>query len=271
MEIYIEYAFLENFLYDLALLWLAFTAARVKTRGWKLFVSSAIGGVFAVAFPLLSLPQMLGTTVKMAMGALLCMLAFGQLRTKKQWGKYALITALFFAFSFGFGGTLLVVYGPLSIGEKVPSGLVFLGFALLLAVGIYLVKKLYARRAVYSRIYTCTLFAGERQTEAEGFYDSGNLAMKNGVPVCFVSPALLYDLFGEEILKTEGQVFDEMQISTLAGEKTTRLYLGEIAVKADKKTVYAHAYFAPSKNMIGREYTVLLNARIVEEREDAAD
>ena len=271
MEIYIEYAFLENFLYDLALLWLAFTAARVKTRGWKLLVASAIGGVFALVFPLLSLPQMLGTAVKIAMGAFLCMFAFGQLRTKKQWGKYALTTTLFFAFSFGFGGTLLVVYGPLSIGEKVPSGLVFLGFALLLAVGIYLIKKLYERHAVYSRIYACTLFAGERQTEAEGFYDSGNLAMKNGVPVCFVSPALLYDLFGEEILKTGGQVFDEMQITTLAGEKTTRLYLGKIAVKADEKTVYAHAYFAPSKNMIGREYTVLLNARIVEEREDAAD
>ena len=271
MEIYIEYAFLENFLYDLALLWLAFTAARVKMRGWKLALSASVGGVFAVAFPLLSLPQALGTAVKMAMGALLCMLAFGQLRTKKQWGKYALATALFFAFSFGFGGTLLVVYGPLSIGEKVPSVLVFLGFALLSVVGIYLIKKLYARRAIYSRIYACTLIAGERKIVAEGFYDSGNLATKNGVPVCFVSPALLYDLFGEEILKAEGQVFDEMQIATLAGEKTTRLYLGEIAVKTDEKTVCAHAYFAPSKNMIGREYTVLLNARIVEEREDAVD
>ena len=268
MEIYVEYALIENFLYDFTLLWLAFTAARVKTKGWKLSLSACIGAVFAVIFPLLSLPNILGTAIKVAMGAMLCVLAFERISTRKQWGKYLFVTVLFFAFSFGFGGTLLVVYGPLSMGEKVPSGLVFLGFAVLTAVGIWLVKRLYARKAVFSRVYACTLAIGEKRIQADGFYDSGNLAMKNNLPVCFVSPAYIYDLVGAEILKAGGHVFDEMQISTLAGEKTVPLYEGNIEVKTDGKTVCAHTYFAPSAHMIGREYAVLLNGRLLErERE----
>ncbi len=272
VEIYIEYAFIENFLYDFALLALAFTAARVKTKWYKLILSACVGATFAVVFPLLRLIPALGTMVKIAVGGLLCILPFGRLSTRKQWGKYLLTAVLFFAFSFGFGGTLLVVYGPLSMGEKVPSGWVFLGFTVLTAVGIWLVKGLYARRAIFSRVYPCTLCVGEKSVQAEGFYDSGNLATKNNLPVCFVSPALLYDLLGEEILKAKGQVFDEMQISTLAGEKTVPLYIGKIEIKRDGQTACAHVYFAPSAHMIGREYAVLLNARLMErEREDAID
>ena len=272
MEIYIEYAFIENFLYDFALLALAYAAARVKTKWYKLALSACAGATFAVVFPLLKLPPALGTAVKIAVGGLLCTLAFGRLSTRKQWNKYLLTTLLFFAFGFGFGGTLLVVYGPLSTGEKVPSVWVFLGFSGLTAVGIWLVKRLYTRRAVFCRVYPCTLCAGEKSVQAEGFYDSGNLAVKNNLPVCFISPALLYDLFGVRILKAGGQVCDEMQISTLIGEKTVALYTGKIEVKTGGQTVCEDVYFAPSAHMIGREYTVLLNARLMErEKADAID
>lgn len=264
MEIYIEYVLIENFLYDFTLLWLAFRAARVKVSGWRLSLSACFGAVFAAVFPLLRIPLALGTLAKMAMGAFMCVLAFERISTRKQWGKYLLTVILFFAFSFGFGGTLLVVYGPLSMGKRIPSNLVFLGFTVLTALGMWLVKRLYARKSVFSRVYVCTLSIGEKCIHAEGFYDSGNLAMKNNLPVCFVSPALIYDLFGEEILKGEGQVCVEMQISTLAGEKTVPLYEGEIAVEADGEIVCVHTYFAPSAHMIGREYTVLLNGRLLE-------
>ena len=272
MEIYIEYALIENFVYDFILLLLAFVAARIKVKMRSLFFSACIGAVFAVIFPLLRLPIFLGMAVKTTTGALLCLLAFPRISTRKAWGKYLLTTVLFFAFSFGFGGTLLAVYGPLSVGEKVPSYLVFFGFAGLSAVGVWLVKRLYARRAVFERVYTCTLSIGEKYIEADGFYDSGNLAVKNGLPVCFVSPALIYDLIGEEILKRRGQVCDEMQISTLTGEKKVVLYEGDIGLKINGQTVCARVYFAPSAHIIGREYTVLLNARLTErERENAVD
>ncbi len=272
VEIYIEYALIENFVYDFILLLLAFTTARIKAKRRNVFLSACVGAVFSVIFPLLRLPIPLGVAVKVAMGALLCMLAFSRISTRKAWGRYLLTTALFFALSFMFGGALLVAYGPLSVGEKVPSYLVFLGFAVLSAVGVWLVKGLYARRAVFDRVYACTLSIGEKHIKANGFYDSGNLAVKNRLPVCFVSPALIYDLIGEEILETRGQVCDEMQISTLTGEKTVVLYEGDIGLKINGQTICARVYFAPSAHIIGREYTVLLNAWLAErERKNAVD
>lgn len=272
VEIYVEYAFVENFLYDFTLLWLAFKTARVQARVRALLLSACVGAVFAVAFPLLRLSPTLGIVVKLAVGALLCMLPCKCLTTRKAWGRCLLATLLFFAFSFGFGGTLLVVYGPLATGGKVPSGLVFLGFVLLTIAGMWLVKRLYARRRIFTQVYACTLSIGEKCIKADGFYDSGNLATKNGLPVCFLSPAVLYELIGAEILKAGGQVCDEMQISTLTGKKTIPLYAGKIGLKIDGQTVCKEVYFAPSAHMIGREYAVLLSARLLErEREHAVD
>ena len=277
MEIYIEYAWLENFLYDGVLLWLAFTAAKVKTRLWKILVSAGAGAGFALLFPYLRLPAAAGTAVKLAMGCLLCLLPFGRLRGKRKWGRYLLTTVLFFTLSFGFGGTLLAIYGPLSMGEtatkEVPGWLVFIGFAVLTAAALQLVKILYARKSLHRCLYDCRVLAGEKYIRTEGFFDSGNLARKNGKPVCFVSPALLYDLWGGELLEEGGQVCDEMCISTLTGTKTIPLYDGKIEVETEEGTIFSEVYFAPSKNMIKREYTVLLNARILEEteRKNAAD
>ena len=272
VEIYVEYAFVENFLYDFTLLWLAFKTARVQVKARRLLLSACIGAVFAVAFPLLRLAPALGIAVKLAVGGLLCVLPFERLSTRKAWGRCLLTILLFFAYSFGFGGTLLVVYGPLATGGKVPSGLVFLGFVLLTIAGVWLVKRLYARRRIFAQVYACTLSVGEKCVKADGFYDSGNLATKNGLPVCFLSPAVLYELIGTGIFKTGGQVCDEMQISTLVGEKTVALYAGKIGLKINGQTVCKDVYFAPSAHMIGREYAVLLSARLLErEREHAVD
>ena len=265
MEIYIEYALVENFLYDFILLALSFAAVRVKVKWRWLSVSAVVGAVFAVGFPLLRLPSALSTAVKIAMGALLCLLPFGRLTKRKDGGKYILVTLLFFAFSFGFGGTLLVVYGPLSTGERVPSYLVFLGFAILSAVGVWLIKRLYARRMLFGSIYTCTLSIGEKIFKADGFYDSGNLAVHKGLPVCFLSTEIFYDIFGEEIA-FGGATYEKISFSTVSGTKRATACLGEVEIGLKKgETMIKQVYFSPSPNMVLREYPLLLNSRIFEE------
>ena len=255
MEIYIEYALIENFLYDGLLLWISYYAAKVKTSWWKLTLSAFFGSVFAVIFPLLRLPLWAGGVCKLASGCLLCLIPFPRRRK-----GYALVCILFFAFSFGFGGALLGIYGVLSFGEKIPSWLVFIGFSTLSLLGVLLVHFLYAKRRIYSVCYDCKLWVEESCVKAVGLYDSGNLAMYQGVPICFVSPILLYELIGEKILKDRGQVCDETVVSTINGKKKVRLYKGKIEMKRHLRQVY----FASSKNMIGREYAVLIHARILE-------
>ena len=277
MELYIEYAFFENFIFDGALLWLALKAVKLPIHKRRLLLSAACGGSFALFFPLLRLSDFLLSFLKLAFGFFLCMLLFSRLKTKKEWGRYALTSFFFFAFSFGFGGSLLGVYGisivkneNLADGglamQKIPAYVVFLGFFLLIFITLGFIQALYARRKVFQWVYDCRIFAKGKELTARGFLDSGNFAEKNGIPVCFITPELIYELWGEEILneKEEGQVCDEMKIMTMTGAAKVPLYLAELLIDCSGTPRKRQVYFAPSKNMLSREYAILLQARIFE-------
>ena len=90
MEVYVEYAFLENFLYDGVLLWLSLRASLTPVRVWKVAVSAAIGAIFALLYPLLTLPVFLLQMLKLAVGFLLCLLVMPGIKNKKDRGRYAM-------------------------------------------------------------------------------------------------------------------------------------------------------------------------------------
>ena len=265
MEIYIEYAFVENFLFDGVLLYLATKAAGAKTNRLRLILSAICGAVFALLFPLLYLPKFWNMLLKLSVGFLLCLLVVEGIKTKKDRGRYALTCIFFFIFSFSFGGILLAVTRDFFQG-KVPSLLIIIAFSLLTASSCYLIKKLYAKRQTDAYVYDCTIFYKDKSQKARGFWDSGNLAMKNQLPICFLSPELFYALYEEVIFsKGEGQVWDEMQIQTVNGEKKVCLYKGEIELETPKGKIKKQVYFTPSKNIISREYSLLLPSSIWDE------
>ena len=262
MTVYIEYALAENFLYDYVLLRLAFFASREKTKWFKTAFSALFGAVFALICPYISLPNGLFLTLKIGVGLLLCMLSFGRLKTKKEWGRYAFTALCFFFLTFGFGGAMQSFSGK----SALPPPAVFIGFSALSLSAVLLIRKLYQKRVVHTLTYACTLTFGKSSVCTSGYYDSGNCATKNGVPICFVSPEIIYELFWEEILKSGGTVCDETEIVTVSGAKTIPLYQGEIAVENARKEITTRTvYFSPSGNMITREYKVLLNAAVLGE------
>ena len=257
MSVYIEYAFAENFLLDGVLLWLSLRIARCKIVKGRLFLSALLGGVFALVFPLLVLPVFFSYLLKFAVGFLLCMVAFPRLKTKNEWGRYALSSACFFSLTFFFGGALTALF------PKISPLLFALGFFVLSLFILLFMKKMSKKNALFKNIYTCSIAYKQRRVEILGFYDSGNSAEKNGLGVCFLSPEIAFELFEEEIFKAGGQGCDEIQIQTLSGEKRARIFKGEIEIK--EKNVKKTVYFAISKNMLCREYKVLLHTRIFEE------
>ena len=271
MVVYIEYAFLENTLFDFALLSLSFLLCKTKTAWWKILISACIGGVFAVVFPLILLPNALLIFLKIAVGFLLCLLAFPRIKNRKEWGRYALNVGVFFFLTFVYGGALTALFSAI-FPQKTPIFLVVLGFALLSLLTLVLVKKLYQKRKLFQGIYSCEILYKQRVFALLGYLDSGNLASKNGLPVCFLSPAVFYDIFGEEILfQTEeekdedgGQVRDEMVIATMSGERKVQLFRARIKVKIPSmESREIEVYFTPSKHMLNREYQVLLNVGII--------
>lgn len=269
MELYIEDVFLENFFYDGGLLYLAFFATKERLSPLRWALASALGGVFAICFPLLRLPPFLQGTLKWAIGGLICLVAFPSIQNRKEGGRYALTLLFFLLFSFVFGGSLLAVFFAFpTIQEgyylkKIASPLVFVCFSLLLFVSIFGIRYWQGKKGIYQNLYLCKIYSAKTSREVRGFLDSGNLVCYEDRPVCFLSPDLIFDLFEEEILsKGEGQVCDEIRISTMAGERTLPLYQGEIEINGRKISVY----FAPSRHRIGREYDVLLYGQILEEK-----
>ena len=264
MIVYVEYAFLQNFFFDGALLCLSFVACKVPIKWGKIVFSATCGGIFALLYPLLRLPIFLGLFFKIAVGFLLCLLAFERIKNKKEWGRYALSAVLFFLLTFTFGGALTALQTALNV-SILPKTLVICAFFALCAVVGMVLAKLYQKKRLYAYIYPCKMHANGKEKALQGYIDSGNLASKDGLPVCFLVPDVFYDIFGEEMLFCEGQVCDEIKIKTMSGERFVRVKQGEIEVKLGEKTLKKQVYFALAANMIGREYQILLSARFLEE------
>lgn len=267
MTVYVEYAFLQNFLLDGALIWLSLKGSKTPVNGYKLLISALFGAAFAVVYPLLRLKKGIGLVFKFSAGVLLCMLAFGRLKSKREWGRFGVFAALFFALSFAFGGAIYTG-AQLFSGEWIKTYLTPLCFVALTAASLFLFQKLYKKRALWQHLYACKVIVGEKSVDALGFLDSGNAATKKGVPVCFLSPERAYELWGEQWLfpsKEWGQVWDEMQISTVTGVKNISLIKGEIEIRTKEGVRrIKEVYFAVSSNMISKEYSIILYSRILE-------
>lgn len=253
MEIYIEYALLENFFMDGTLLFLALKLSKSAFRVWKILFSALLGAVFAVVFPLLPLPSPLAFLGKFSFPFLLCFLT---LERKKGRGRYALTVLLFYALSFSFAGLLIGVFGALDIAyffdaqggivTNIPVGALFAALTFFAFSCCAVAKKLYAVKRVHAHISLCVVKGEKGSVKVLGYEDTGNAARYRGLPVCFVTPDVFYDACGEGVERTT--------IQTLAGEKRVTVKRAVVTVAGVERETYA----SPSAGLIGREYKVLL-------------
>lgn len=221
MVVYVEYVLAENFMLDCALLALSLHAAKAVYRKKNLVFSSLFGALFALFFPLLSMPAFCAFAVKIFIGFFMCFLTFPHLKTKKQRSRYASICFFFFCFSFVFAGALFTVFSQNEWAnslQKLPFAFVFSAFVFLYLCTRKAIAKLYQKKRVFQHVYSCAIPCNKRLIEVLGFLDSGNKATKNNVPVCFISPVIAYEIWQGNILdntpkkeKSIGQVFIEQE------------------------------------------------------------
>ena len=260
MEIYLEYAFLENFLVDACLLYLALSAARAPISIVRVCLGGVVGACFAVVFPLLTLPPWLAYLLKFAVGALLCLLAVKPRPIKK--GVLPLTMALFYAFSFCLGGGLIAIfegfelpYYVLSGGgvrSSLPAGTLLVASALFVALAKTLIRKIYARKRRLAHIVSCSISYKDARVRADGFLDTGNTASHAGRAVCFVTPDVIYRLF--ELSPPTAS----MPIRTVSGERTIPLYLADELLLCSEQKRLKGVYLSPSVHIIGKEYQLLI-------------
>ena len=221
MTAYIEYVFLENFILDGLLLFGAHRFTKTPVRYGRLCLSASLGGIYALCSPFIRLPVWCNWLLKFCVGAVLCLCASGRLKNKKQWGRYAFFLFGFLVFTFMVAGFLLSVWNTLP--EKPP----FLLVLLCVALGVGIVETFFAvhrrKRRLYTYIFDCQVF-GKTLVKTRGYLDSGNVAKKDDIPICFISALLFYEAFSYDATA------EKTEIITVAGVKEVLVYKGELTV-----------------------------------------
>ena len=267
MEVYVEYVFIENFCVDWTLVYLTARFLKLPFKKGRACLSSALGAVFALGYPFLSLfSEWLATVLKATVPFLMCLVSFGKEKRNGR-GRYALSVVTFYFLSFVFAGGIFGIcaifdlsyaYGD-GILTQAPIGLALSGFVGGFALTELLIKALYERKLQTKFLFPCELCVKERRVKTLGFVDSGNVAKKDGVPICFLSAELFFELFGEESFSMP---MEEIALTSLAGEKKIKLArLDEIRIYFGKKTnIIKNPYCSCGYAFGTREYKLLLGS-----------
>ncbi|MDE6558158.1 MAG: sigma-E processing peptidase SpoIIGA, partial [Clostridia bacterium] len=188
MQVYAEFAIVENFCMDFTLLAAAKAASKNPARYWRIAVASVLGACFAVVYPLISIGGAVGIIIKLAAGAAMCALA-GKYQSFKGYLKF---TALFLAATAVLGGAMLGLFSLAGISyeegggfliSSVPVGIPLFG-ALMLVIIIKKVRaKFVSGKAVTA---VCKIYFKDKSAVVSAFYDSGNKVYYGGAPVSII-------------------------------------------------------------------------------------
>lgn len=261
MEVYIEWVLIENFLIDAALLSLSRALLKRKIALFKTILSAGLGTVFAAVFPLLSFKKGAATLLKGAVG---CLLSYAA-ATEKGWGRAAMNAFSFFACSFFFAGGIFALCAAFSYSAETKNGYILtpvpvggaLASAVLLVLALWFwIARLYKRRNFAKFLCRCKVTAFGKELTETGFLDSGNRASVDRKPLCFISPALAYELLGERTMT------EEREIVTVGGSARVKIFQAEKLeiYCGGKRNIIENVYLSPSKSVGTREYTILLSA-----------
>lgn len=193
MTVYIEYVIFNNFVIDYLLLKFTYLFTGKTVKNFNLFISSFVGAIFSLIFPLIRLGKIYSTIIKLLFGTLLVLIT-AKYKSKKE---FIINLTIFYFLTFLLGGSIIGVYSIIGVSyyKEFTVALCFIP-AYLIIYGIKnVVSFIYKRRHVESVIYNFefTLF-GEKYV-GRGFLDTGNnLYYKdNPVIVCeknFIKKAL---------------------------------------------------------------------------------
>lgn len=219
---------------DFTLLYAAKSAARNPAPVWRTALSAALGGVFAVVFPLVALPSWASVAVKIISGVILCLAAgkFGSFKA------FLAFVGIFFALCALLGGMLIGIFaltgmeygqGSGYVLSSVPVGIPLFGGLLVIIFAKKLAQRL--KKTAKTQV-DCKIYAGESEVGIKGFFDSGNKVYKSGVPVSVIPASAAEKLIGST------RISGGVKIHTVAGSKIMKVFTADrIEINFGDRTV----------------------------------
>jgi len=208
MKVYIEYILIDNIVMNFIILFLTAKVLRVKFRAWRLILASVAGAGAVIGFSFITISNLLQVFLKLILGLVLIMIAFGLGRIKDYLAQYF----GFISFTFLIGGAALaivLIFGRVDFSGGVegydaslPLGLMMLIAFVTALIVISLSRLIYQRRDCKQFIAKITLSIGGKTRELVGFIDSGNRLFDHvtGLPVIIISASALKSMISEDVL-----------------------------------------------------------------------
>lgn len=282
MEVYIEYAIIDNLVMNAILLHLSFYINQLKYKKWQLILSNILGTICSILIPLFIIPNALLLAIKIALAMSIIFVATGKIKIK----KYILILLTFLTLTFLLGG---LCFGVIEIlGLKVDGGgvLLFNDFSfpmsiLIVVIACYvwvirlLVHTIKNRLNISSSFVDVDVRKDNVCVHLLGYIDTGNFACdKNGNSLIFISPRMFHRLFPKiDITKF---VLQKIGQDDIAGSYYTKINdvtknnitlvvpIDNIEVNVGNKNKSTkNVFVAVSQNNFGGEFDILLSPQFI--------
>lgn len=260
MTVWIELAFLQNFIVDFSLLYLTCRTARLPPELQRLVSASVSGGLFALLFPLLSLPWWAASLIRLAFGGILCLISLPTDRKNLILGM-----ALFYFYCFLYGGLLWGLYSafPTDFLSGQTGSMAAFALALLpifLFFCLFGVRRAAKRWLQRKTDYPCTLYLGEKKVRLKGLMDTGNSLSYRQSPVCLIAREV------QERRGTSFPICSCMVVRTATGEGILPVFRAKIKIYSEKReNIIDNVYFAVSSHPLGGDYEVILHPQLLKE------
>lgn len=233
MQIYLEFALIENFCMDFVLLCAAKAAVKNPVGYVRIAIASAIGSAFAVCFPLLCLGGAAASVVKVGFGFVMAAIG-GKFNGVKGYVKFAFA---FLAVSFLSGGALIAAFSLADVAfvsgggyllSSVPVGIPLFAVVCVLIAVKKIAKKVAKNRAIEVK---CKIYLNGRCAACSAFFDSGNKLYFCGTPVSVAPKHVAMRL------TDVSAITDFVPVHTVAGEGKMPVFTADKIEIDDGKTV----------------------------------
>lgn len=258
MQVYIEYAFLQNFIIDGILLSITRYEWQMPVKPLQILGAAVCGAAFAIVYPVLNLPMVFRYLFKLCGGILLGLLGSG----KKGWLKFS---ATLLANTFLWGGMVYAAYGilgqapPTTEGEVPLGTIVACGLALIVGTEV-LIKRLAKRHRIGRCLYRCELKLHENVVKAVGFLDTGNGVEYHGRPVHILSRRKALALWGEYLFSGHTKK-DSVFLRTVSGIREIPVFeIDSLKIYCEGNTnIIEQAMIGLAPEGLGGQYDLILH------------
>lgn len=279
MEIYIEYAIIDNLVMNALIIYLVSKLQGLKISKTRQILSNLLGTIVSVIMPIFYIPNLFAVLLKLVLSLLMVLIICSRITIKKYITTYFLfifVTALFGGicyFVISFLGLKCEFGGILFSDFSIPMGLILIILLFSLWIICNLIKVVKKNLAKSENYIGIDIRNNGRSLHLLGFIDSGNMARsRNGDSLIFITPKTFCKMYPDiDMIKflsgniTEIDIKDsyyENIFSVGNSHRTLVVPIEEIEING-KSNIYRNVSVAISENNFGGQFDILLSELFV--------